>query len=190
MKPVLGAMALLLVTSSPARAATYLPTAESRITFLATAPIRTEGAGGESHAVQGQIVVPDETLVGITAGLRLPVTSFVAKSGLDQHAFKAVEAAAFPAVMFKSKQVTIATRHATPEGTRLTGTLTGLLNFHGVARPLTATYSALVGPERGELDSEFTVSLTEFGIPRPQIMFVMVDDLIRIGVHVVAQLRP
>lgn len=190
MKKVWGSLVLGLCWAAPAWADTYTCNDQSLISFTAFAPIRKDGVRGESHTVLGKIQLPDGKLDAVAAGFAVPITSFAAKSGLDQHTFEAVEAAKYPAVMFRSKQVTIESTAEGPDGTHLTGTISGLLNFHGVKRALTCKFTALQGPGESTLDTEFPVSLTDYGIDRPQIMFIKVDDVVQIGVHLVAIKQP
>lgn len=186
MKAQLAGFCVGLLVAAPAFADTYTFTDKSEVKFTATAPMRWNGVHGKSHVVTGKIEVPNADLEKALVGISIPITSFEAKSGLDQHAFTALEAARHPAVMFRGKSLTIDSRTETPEGVRLVGKINGLLNFHGVTRPLSAPFTALHGPNESRVDSEFKVSLSDHHVEPVRVLIIQVDDAIKINLHLVA----
>lgn len=187
MKAQLAGLCLGLLVAAPAVADTYTFTDKSEVKFTATAPLRWNGVHGKSNTFKGKIEIPasgklEDALVGVS----VPLLSFEAKSGLDQHALTALEASRHPAVMFKSRRITIDSRKETPEGLRLAGKIDGYLNFHGVTRPITAPFTALQGPMESTVDSEFKVSLSEHHVEPIRVTVIQMDDLVTIHLHLVA----
>lgn len=181
-----GALAALLV-AAPAFAETYNFLDKSEVKFTATAPFRWNGVHGVSHDVRGYIEVPGGKLENALVGVSIPITSFVAKRGMDLHAYTALEAAKFPAVMFKSKSLTIDSRSETPEGLKLAGTIEGFLNFHGVVRPISVPFTALQGPDESTIDTEFPVSLASHEVEPITVLVITMDDRVTVHVHLVAK---
>ncbi len=186
MKAQLVGLCLGLTLAAPALAETYAFTEKSEVKFVATAPLRWNGVHGVSHTIRGRIEIPDGQLEQAQVGISVPITSFEAKSGLDQHTFTALEAAKYPAAMFKSKSITVDSRTETPQGLRLTGTISGLLNFHGVVRPISIPFNALLGPEESTFDSEFKISLAEHGVAPITVLIITMDDPVTIHLRLVA----
>lgn len=186
MKAQLAGLCAGLLMAAPAFADTYTFTDKSEVKFTATAPMRWNGVHGKSHTLYGKIEVPNGKLEQALVGVSIPVLSFEAKSGLDQHAFTTLDVGTYPAVMFRGKSITIDSRTDTPEGVRLVGKINGLLNFRGVVRPITAPFTALHGPKESTVDSEFKVSLAEHKVPPIRVLIIQMDDAVTINLHLVA----
>jgi len=187
MKAQLAGLCASLLLAAPAFADTYTYTDKSEVMFTATAPMRWNGVHGISHDVYGRIEVPNGKLEQAKVGIGVPITSFQAKSGLDQHAFTALEAAKFPAVMFKSQTITVDSRTETPEGVRLTGKIDGYLNFHGVVQPVSTAFTALQGNEESSIDTEFPISLASHHVDPITVFVITIDDQVKVHVHLVAK---
>jgi polyisoprenoid-binding protein YceI len=186
MKAQLAGLCMGLLMASPAFAATYTFTEKSEVKFVATAPMRWNGVHGVSHSVGGKIELPDGKFEAAQVGISVPITSFEAKSGLDQHAFTALEAGKYPAAMFKSQRIAIESKTETPDGLRLTGQISGLLNFHGIVRPMTAPFTALLGPDESTFDTEFRVSLSDHQVAPITVLIITMDDAVSIRCRLVA----
>lgn len=186
MKALLAGLGLGLLLAAPAFAETYTFTDKSKVTFVATAPMRWNGVHGTSHDVRGKIEVPSGKFEDALVGIAIPIVSFEAKSGLDQHAFTALEAAHYPAVMFRGKKITIDSRTQTPEGLKLVGKIDGLLNFHGVVQPLSAPFTIIQGPQESTIESDFKVSLSAHKVPPIRVTIIEVDDPVSIHMKLVA----
>lgn len=170
-----------------AGAKTYAFSDQSEVTFTAYAPIRKDGVHGTSHQVQGILQVPGDRLDQARVEVRIPILSFRGKPEMIQHACKAVRAARFPEVVFKGERVTVTSSEVKPDGTHVAGKITGLLEFSGVKKPIEAPFTGILAREGAKVSTEFPVSLTEFGIEKPRIMFVEVDDAVKISADLVAQ---
>lgn len=132
----------------------------------------------ESRSVEGRAVVKaDGTL---QAMVRAPVASF--RSGdanRDVHMEEVVEAGRFPAVTFRG------VAHLPPDLKLPPGPvpMEGEVELHGVRRPVhldLAVEAQADGSVR--VKGAFAVSLDGFGIERPALLFVKVDDACRIEV--------
>lgn len=191
MRSHVTALCVGLLTALPAFAQanttqTYVFTDKSKVKFVATAPMRWNGVHGISHDVRGKIEIPHGDFENAKVGISVPITSFAAKSGLDQHAFTALEAPYYPAAMFRGKQIKVESRTETPEGLKLTGTISGLLNFHGVVQPVTAPFTFVEGPKESTIESEFKVSLSAHKVAPIRVTIIEVDDPVTISLKLVA----
>ncbi len=134
---------------------------------------------GESRAVEGRALLgPDGALQVM---VRVPVASF--RSGdanRDEHMLEVVGAAAHPNVVFK------ATGHVdVPAALSATVSVPvrGEIELHGVRQaasfPVTVQFSE-DGTVRAR--ASFSTSLDGYGIERPSLLFVKIDDGCAIGV--------
>lgn len=186
--PVLGlALATVIAMQAGADTQIYRLTEKSWARFTATAPTRENGVHGLSHNVQGRIFIPGGRIADAKAEIGIPILSFAAKSGMNQHTYTAVEAARYPMVIFRSKSIQV--ESVTPEAgaERIKGKVTGILHFHGVQRQLTSDFSALVGPDGVRIDAEFKFLLTDYGVERPRMAIFQVDDPVLITVFLDAR---
>ena len=100
----------------------------------------------------------------------------------DAHMLEVVDAARFPLVQLKG------VAHGVVPPTKLPGQTTATLEaeveLHGVTHtlsfPVTLTFS---GPGHVVAQARFTVSLTAFGIERPSLAFIKVEDAVPIAVE-------
>jgi polyisoprenoid-binding protein YceI len=129
---------------------------------------------GRSQQTQGVArLLPDGR---VQVEVRVPATSFVTGNVQRDSAMReAVEAARYPDVVLKATLPSLEVPTHFP--TTSTPTFSGQLTFHGVSKqlqiPVTLTFAA-----PGVIDSraKFSVSLTDYSVKRPALMFVKVDD--------------
>ena len=146
---------------------------------------------GVTRAVEGVVrLLPGG---GVQAMVRVQVADFDSGNGnRDAHMLEVTEAARFPTVTLKAAGALPPSARAgqgpgdsAPAG-RVELTLRGELTFHGVTRPLeipvTVTFAS---PSRATAAGTLTASLDAFGVERPALLFVKVDD----GLEVTAQLE-
>lgn len=128
---------------------------------------------GRSAAVEGKAVIePDGKVLAM---VRIPVASFDSgDANRDSNMRETLEASRFPYVVFKGVSSVV-----TPVayGKTAPTTLRGELEFHGVKRPFEVPVSVEFQKDgsakvKGKLD----VSLEAFGVERPALLFVKVDD--------------
>jgi polyisoprenoid-binding protein YceI len=143
---------------------------------------------GTSQKVQARArVLPEGSLQVM---VRTPVASFDSGNGnRDEHMQETVDAARFPNVELK----------AVASGVKLPATfpatlevpLDGELTFHGVTRPLKTTATLTFADARHVVgETQFAISLEAFGIDRPSLAFVKVDDQLQLSVHLVFEAQP
>jgi len=132
---------------------------------------------GLSTAVEGRARLhPDGT---VQVMVRVPVASFDSGNGnRDAHMQEVTEAARFPHVVLKA-----AGQVGVPSSlpAEVKATLSGEVTFHGVTRgvevPVVVAFDA---QGRARADGGFTVSLEAFGVERPSLLFVKVDDAVTV----------
>jgi polyisoprenoid-binding protein YceI len=132
---------------------------------------------GVSKEVEGRVRVGAGGAVQLM--VRAKVASFDSGNGnRDAHMQEATEAAKYPLVTLKA--VGTATLPASYPAT-IEVPLDGQLEFHGQVRPVgakaTVTFEA---PGRASVKARITISLDAFGVERPSLLFVKVDDALSV----------
>jgi len=117
--------------------------------------------------------------------MRAPVESFDSgNSNRDAHMKEVTEAARFPQVELKGLCDSCATPTTFP--TTVDKTIKAELSFHGIKKalevPVKLTYESAT---RIRAVAHLSVSLDEFKIERPSLLFAKVDDEIKLDVDVV-----
>ena len=92
-------------------------------------------------------------------------------SNRDSHAMEAVEALKFPTISFKSTEIDFSSEDIV---------VRGFLTFHGQTRKIEMKGKARFDGNNLFVDGNFKVSLTEFGVKRPSLLFIPVDDTLKI----------
>jgi len=101
------------------------------------------------------------------------VTTFDSGNGnLDSHAM--VEALKYPKVTFKSTSITETDNKLD---------ITGILTFHGVSKEISFQANKIRTGNKIEVNGSFPLSLDEFKVVRPSLMFVKLDDKMEISFH-------
>jgi polyisoprenoid-binding protein YceI len=96
------------------------------------------------------------------------VTTFDSgNSNRDSHAMEVIDAISFPEASFVSTVVT-------QTGDSLT--VNGKLTFHGVTKDVVARLAAQWSGSSVVVQGGFTLSLTAFGIDRPSLLMIPVED--------------
>lgn len=117
--------------------------------------------------------------------VRAPVESFDSgNSNRDAHMKEVTQAAQFPQVEFKGLCDSCAMPATFP--TTVDKMLKGELNFHGVKKslelPVKLTYES---PTLVKATAQLAVSLDEFKIERPSLMFAKVEDALKLDINIV-----
>ena len=108
-----------------------------------------------------------------TGSVRVSVMleSFDSKlSSRDSNMLFYTEAIDYPEVIFKSTKITIQADSAYIEGE---------LTFHGITKKL-ATSARMFTEENPQISGSFSVNLSDYNVERPSLLFVKIDDEIRI----------
>ncbi len=95
-------------------------------------------------------------------------------SNRDSHVMEVVEALKYPTISFKSNDIKL-------NGEDLT--VSGLLTFHGVTKEITMKGKAKFEGNSLVVDGDFQISLTEFKVKRPTLLFIPSDDSLKIIIH-------
>lgn len=133
---------------------------------------------GTSHKVEGKArVLPDGKAQVM---IRVPAQSFDSGNvNRDEHMKEAVEAAKYPTIELKAIGDGIAAPKVLPESVRKV--FKAQITFHGVTQtmdvPVEITWES---PTKARVESTFTISLDSFKVERPSLMFVKVDDALKI----------
>lgn len=129
---------------------------------------------GKAKPSEGKArLLPDGTLQVV---VRAKVEDFDSGNGnRDAHMKEATEAAKFPLIEFKG----VATGVKLPEKfpAEVPVTVSGKLTFHGVTKPAEVPLKARFASAKDvTAEGTFTISLEGYGIERPSLMMVKVDD--------------
>ena len=131
-----------------------------------------------------RIQIDPSAIERTTASVSLKVDHFFSdNSRRDSHMIEVLEGLVFPTIEWTVTSVVGGSGPITPGVHRLTAT--GPLTIHGVTRPLSVPIELTVGG-KGELTigAGFSVALEEFGIERPTMVFVPIENIVPIIVKV------
>lgn len=120
---------------------------------------------------------PGGNLLALSA--RIPVADFNSgNENRDSHALEVVEALRFPEVAFESTGISKVT-----DGYRVVGNL----RFHGISKEVEVQLRRPSGGGSNHTGS-FQVLLSDYGVPRPALLFFQTED--RLTLHVEGSLKP
>lgn len=112
-----------------------------------------------------------------TVAVSAKVLSFDSKNtNRDSHALEMVEALTFPKINFTSADIK---QH---EGGMV---IKGNLNFHGVTRVVNVDVKSIMEGNQIRIDGSFPVKLQDFRVKRPALLFVKIEDEIKVNFHFV-----
>lgn len=142
---------------------------------------------GTSRQVTGTVRVDPAQPAGAQVEITAPVESFDSGNGSrDSNMLDVVEVEDYPDVRFVSSGLAIETWRATADGYAGRWRVRGQLTFHGQTRAVEIPVDVLVAGTRLEAKAQFPVSLSEFGVRRPRLMFIPVRDEIQMEARLVA----
>lgn len=171
-----------LLTASPAWAGTRWAQQEGDVSYKVVHKFHE--VEGVSHALEVTAVLDGDVLKVMA---RAPVNSFNSgNANRDAHTLEVVEAGKFPMVTVRAMMA----KFTLPApGPAQDFTIPGEVEFHGikVRVPVTAHIQA-VDAQNITVAFEFTDSLDAHHVERPELLFVKVDDAMRVAGH--AKLRP
>lgn len=164
----------------PARAqATVFAVDAARSTLAYTGHHPAHSWTGTSREVSGALTLDPGAPAQARIEVRVPVQSFDSGNATrDAKMLRLVEAASYPAVTFVSEAVVVEAWTKTETGYAGAWRVRGRLTFHGQTHPV--EIPATVRIEGGQLKAEgtFSVSLKQFQIDRPRLLFVPVKEFI------------
>ncbi|BDG03055.1 YceI family protein [Anaeromyxobacter oryzae] len=137
-----------------------------------------------THAVEGKArVLPDG---GVQVMVRARVDSFDSGNGnRDAHMREVTETARYPYVELKAvgSGVQLASSPAT-----LDLVLRGEVTFHGQTHPVEVPVKVRLEPDgRGTVDASFPLSLEAYGVERPSLLFVKIEDRVVVSAKLLLQ---
>ena len=95
-------------------------------------------------------------------------------SNRDSHVMEVVEALRYPKISFKSNDIKL-------NGEDLL--VSGFLTFHGETKEITMKGKAKFEGNLLVVDGSFQISLTEFKVKRPTLLFIPTEDSLKIIIH-------
>ena len=180
-----AALVALLLTAAPAARTYTLDAPASSIRYHVVHKLhRVDGA---SSKLEGKAVLqPDGRVLAM---VRAPVGAFDSGDGnRDAHMQEVMETGKFPFVVWKGMGQLDAKVLPAAAGSAATSALamTGELDFHGVRRPQPVRLTVELRPDGTvRARGSFEVSLDAFGVERPSLLFVKVDDACKIDLELV-----
>jgi polyisoprenoid-binding protein YceI len=177
--PLLAALAL----AAPAGRTFAVDPAASTLRYTLVHKLHT--VEGTSRKIEGRAVLqPDGRILAM---VRAPIASFDSgDSNRDAHMQEAMEVNAFPFVVAKAAGTFPAVAPAGGAAAPAAVTLEGELDLHGVKRPVSLPLELVLSPDgTARAKGRFDVSLDAHRIERPSLLFVKVDDAVRIDVDLV-----
>lgn len=174
-------IALASLLTAPARAdepgeLLSLDPGESTISYKVVHKLHTVRGTSRKAEGKGRLLPDGRAQVMV----RVPVDSFDSgNSNRDAHMKEAVEAARFAYVELKAAGDGVTPPRSYPA--TLERTFQGEVHFHGVRRPVEVPVR-LTFEDAGRVraSARFAVSLDSFQVERPSLMFVKIDDAVRI----------
>jgi hypothetical protein len=138
---------------------------------------------GTSHAVDGRARILPTGAAQVM--MRIPVASFDSHNvNRDEHMKETVEAARYPDVELKALGDGLGVTGPFP--TTVQRTMKAQITLHGVQQlvdiPVAVTFESA---DRVHARASFTVSVDSFKIERPSLMFVKIEDAMKLDADVV-----
>jgi polyisoprenoid-binding protein YceI len=143
---------------------------------------RFHSVTGVSSTIEGKGVVEEGGRM--LAMVRVPISSFDSgERNRDANMNEAVDSRRFPFVVFKGVARLDGVALPASRPTTLETRMDGEVELHGVKRPVVVPLTVDLSPDgTGRARGAFVVSLDAFGIERPSLLFVKIDDGCRIEI--------
>jgi polyisoprenoid-binding protein YceI len=169
--------ALLSLAGAPgAEAKTYAAIkGESTLSYHLAHPLHE--FSGVSRDIECVVELSADTLSSVIR-VSAAVSSFDSRnSSRDSHAMEAVQSRKFPRVEFASDSIK-------PSGDGYA--VSGQLTFHGQVRPVAFQVTPRLLPGKIGIKGGFEVKLSDFGVERPRLMFMPVEDKLGVSFELYA----
>ena len=145
---------------------------------------------GETRALEGKAVVqPDGSVMAM---VRAPVAEF--RSGdanRDAHMQETMDVGRFPYVVFKGVvRLDAALLPVSTGPSSAAVRMEGELDFHGVRQRVTVPLTVEAADGALRVRGSFEVSLDAYGVDRPSLLFVKIDDACRIDLDLLLRDAP
>jgi len=175
-RAVLALSALLLVPGAGAKTYEAIR-GESSLTYRIVHPMNK--VKGVSRDFECAVDIAPDT---VSSRIRVSADVGSFKSGnssRDAHVMRIVDGRKYPRVEFASDSV-----RSEGDGYMVSG----VLAFHGKSRPIRFLVTPKFTDGKVEISGGFVVKLTDFGVPRPSLLFVKSEDELSISFDVFANL--
>jgi polyisoprenoid-binding protein YceI len=173
------ALLLLLVAASPAAGRTFtVEPAKSTVRYHIVHKLHR--VTGASSTIEGKGVLrPDGTVLAM---VRVPMASFDSgERNRDADMREAVDARQHPFVVFKGTTRLDGDVLPTAQPTTVQAKMDGEIELHGVKKPVVVPLTIELSPDGTvRARGSFEVSLDAFGIKRPSLLFVKIEDACKI----------
>lgn len=173
MRSLIAAILLLLAGSADAQGPRIFAVGgHSEVSYRVVHKLHT--VVGRTSDVTGKArLLPDG---GVQAMVRIPVSGFDSgNANRDAHMKEVVDASRFPLVEFRGVASALAAPARYPASIEVP--MHGVVVFHGVEQAVRMNVEArFLDPDHLEVEARFPLSLEAFGIERPSLLFVKIDD--------------
>lgn len=142
---------------------------KTRISYELRHPAHTVRALSNDLQVKIEYDKTKNTIINAIAQVRVK-TFDSGNSNRDSHAMELIEATKYPRTQFKSTKVV-------QEGDSIT--IYGDLTFHNVSKNITIKGTAKLNGNRLIINGRFAISLDEFNVERPTLLFVPSEEYLR-----------
>lgn len=96
-------------------------------------------------------------------------------SNRDSHVMEVIEALKYPTVSFKSNDIKFESENIIVKG---------LLTFHGITREITMLGKVRFNDNKSLIvEGSFQISLTDFKVKRPRLLFIPSDDTLKLSIY-------
>ena len=148
---------------------------EGTVTYYGSHPLHDWK--GISSSINGEILFePDKD--NYSCMIEIPVESFKSKNGnRDSNMLIYANALEFPKILFKSLNINIESDSAK---------ITGIIKFSGKEKKI-ITNAAIKTNDEFQVYGDFSINLSDFDIKRPSLMFLKINDLIKIEYNLKAK---
>lgn len=162
-------------------------TAASRLSY--TGHHKLHDWTGTSEQVTGTLWIDTEAPQRSRVEISVPVESFDSgNSSRDSNMLDVVEAERYQAVRFQSEEIIVESWEKAPGGFRGTWRVRGRLTFHGKEQPVEIPMDVVVRGGRLSADGSFSIELDRFGVKRPKLLLMPIENAIDLTAHIEAHL--
>ncbi len=174
-----------LVAAAPALAQPVTDTSGT-ITYHVEHRLKAFDAVLPADALEAQLVLDPASLDQLRFGVRIPLARFDSGNTLrDEHAAEALETYFFPVAVWRVDHVEVLSDEAGPPRVASLR-VSGPLELHGASVTLTADMDLILDGGEATARSTFDLSLEAFGIARPGLLGMKIEDSVTVTVELTA----
>jgi polyisoprenoid-binding protein YceI len=170
---------------SQAETLTYVFTPQSTLTYFVTHPFHH--VKGVSHAITGHLRLnfkPGQLpQLAIPAFIEAPIASFESENAnRDVNMQTIMNAAVYPEALLTVREL----HWDIGDSRTLKGTALGELSLHGQSRPVSIALMGDANGQRLKVQGNFSFLLSAYGIERPSLLFLPIDDRVTLALDATA----